>query len=374
MGKVMWRLTENIHWESLRDTFAWIRDMEGVEQDPIYHAEGDVAIHTQMVLAALQGLSEFQALEEQDQQVLIAAALLHDVEKRSTSSKNEEGRISSPKHAKKGEYTARRILFQDVPTPFELREQVAKLVRYHGLPLLLFDKPNPQRYLLKASLEVDTKLLSMLAKADVLGRICDDQDELLYRIACFDAYAKEQHCWGKGYPFASDLARFTYFQREGGYAAYEPFDDTWAEVILMVGLPGMGKDTYIRTHCADLPVVSLDSLRRKHKVGHRDAKGNGRIIQLALEEAREHLRIQRSFVWNATNLTRNNRSKLIDLFNTYKARVKVVYIEVPYQLWQQQNLQRTYAVPLAVLDKMLKKLEVPSPSEAHQVNYVIKES
>ncbi|MBX2873393.1 MAG: AAA family ATPase [Saprospiraceae bacterium] len=365
----MWRLTTNLQWGSLRESFGWIRDMEGVEQDPIYHAEGDVAIHTQMVLASLQSLPAFQALGEQTQQVMIAAALLHDVEKRSTSVRNEKGRISSPKHAKKGEYTGRSILFQDVPTPFDLREQVAKLVRYHGLPLLVFDKPNPQRYLLKASLEVDTQLLAMLCKADVLGRTCEDQDELLYRIECFEAYAKEQQCWGQAYPFASDLARFTYFQGEEGYPAYKPFDDTWPEVVLMVGLPGMGKDTYIRTHLKDLPVVSLDNLRRKHKVGYRNAKGNGRIIQLALEEAREHLRDRRSFVWNATNLTRNNRSRLIDLFTTYKASVRIVYIEVPYQLWQAQNVQRTYAVPKTVLAKMLKKLEVPSLVEAHRVEY-----
>ena len=370
----MWRLTENIQWESLRSTFTWIRDMEGVEQDPIHHAEGDVAIHTQMVLAALQDLAEFKALDEQTQEVLVAAALLHDVEKRSTSIRNEQGRISSPKHAKKGEYTSRKLLFQDIPTPFGLREQVAKLVRYHGLPLLAFDKPNPQRYLLKASTEVDTRLLAMLAKADVLGRICEDQDDLLYRIACFEAYAKEQQCWGQAYPFASDLARFTYFQQEDGYPAYEPFDDTWSEVILMVGLPGMGKDTHIQSNYPDLPVVSLDNLRRKHRVGHRDAKGNGRIIQLALEEARAYLRVQRSFVWNATNLTRNNRSRLIDLFTTYKASVKIVYIEVPYAIWQEQNLQRDYAVPLKILDKMLNKLEMPSPIEANQVSYLIKEN
>lgn len=369
----MWRLTEHLEWESLRNTFLWIRDMEGVEQDPIFHAEGDVAVHTQMVLAELQDLAAFKELDQQTQAVMTAAALLHDVEKRSTSVRDEQGRISSPKHAKKGEYTSRQILFQETPAPFALREQVAKLVRYHGLPLLVFDKPNPQRYLLKASTEVDTRLLAMLAKADVLGRICNDQDDLLYRIDCFEAYAKEQACWGETYPFASDLARFTYFQQDQGYPAYEPFDDTWSEVILMVGLPGMGKDTYIRTHYPNLPVVSLDNLRRKHKVAHCDAKGNGRIIQLALEEAREHLRVKRSFVWNATNLTRNNRSRLIELFTTYKARVRIVYIEVPYELWQEQNLQRTYAVPLKVMEKMLRKLEIPSPIEAHQVDYVIKE-
>jgi len=373
MGKAMWRLTTDMKWESLRATFGWIRDMEGVQQDPIFHAEGDVATHTRMVWEALLDLPEYQALGEQDQQIMQAAALLHDVEKRSTSIRNEQGRISSPKHAKKGEYTSRQILFREVPAPFEVREQIAKLVRYHGLPLLIFDKPNPQQYLLKASLEVNTKLLALLARADVLGRICEDQKELLYRIECFEAFAIEQQCWGQAYPFATDLARFDYFQREEGFPAYEPYDNTWPEVVLMAGLPGMGKDTYIQTHLKEWPVISLDNLRRKYKVNHRDAKGNGRIIQLALEEARKHLRNRQPFVWNATNLTRSNRARLVDLFTTYKARVRIVYVEVPYQDWQQQNSQRQYAVPFSVLQKMLKKLEMPSVSEAHLVEYAIKD-
>jgi hypothetical protein len=38
-----------------------------------------------MVLDALEGLEEYQQLPEADQQLLWAAALLHDVEKRSTT-------------------------------------------------------------------------------------------------------------------------------------------------------------------------------------------------------------------------------------------------------------------------------------------------
>lgn len=373
MGKIMWQITNNLDWEHLSQSFSWIRDMEGVKQDPIFHAEGDVSVHTRMVLEALQSLASFQELDEQAQHVLVAAALLHDVEKRTCTLIKEDGRVSSPRHAQKGEYTARQLLYQDVPAPFAIREEVAKLVRYHGLPLLIFEKPSPQRYLLQASLEVNTKLLSILAAADVLGRICPDQEELHYRIQCFNEYAQEQACFGVAYPFSSALSRFTYFQQMEGSPMYEPFDNTWSEVVLMAGLPGMGKDSYIQQHLSSWPVISLDNLRRKHKVTHRDPKGNGRLIQLALEEARSYLRRQESFVWNATNLTRSTRKKLIDLFTSYRAKVRIVYIEVPFQQWQQQNLEREYAVPAKVVMKMLKRLDIPSIAEAHQVDYVIKE-
>ncbi len=76
--------------------------MAATPQDPVHHAEGNVAVHTQMVLAALQEMPEYAALDEQSREVLWAAALLHDVEKRSTTVTGEEGRISSPGHAKKG--------------------------------------------------------------------------------------------------------------------------------------------------------------------------------------------------------------------------------------------------------------------------------
>ncbi len=83
------------------------------------------------------------------------------------------------------------------------------------------------------------------------------------------------------------------------------------------------------------------------------------------------MRSGKPFVWNATNITRQMRSQLIDLFVTYKAHVKLVYIEKPYQTWIAQNSNREHAVPLAVLDRMLDKLEVPLLYEAHEVEYVI---
>ncbi|MCZ5895912.1 poly(A) polymerase, partial [Escherichia coli] len=78
----------------------------------------------------------------QQQEVLWAAALLHDVEKRSTTVQ-ENGRIQSPGHARRGELTARQILWRDIPTPFVLREQIVALVRLHGLPLWLLERPEP---------------------------------------------------------------------------------------------------------------------------------------------------------------------------------------------------------------------------------------
>lgn len=367
----MWRIINTTDWETIHQTFDWIRDMEGVPQSPIHHAEGDVAIHTKMVMEALLNLEEYQQLTEQDQHILFATALLHDVEKRSCTKTELDGCITSKGHAKKGEYTARTILYRDIKTPFEIREAVAKLVRYHGLPLWIFEKSNPQKALLKASLEVNLKHLAIFAKADVLGRICADQQELLYKISLFEAFCQEQNCFGQPYPFKTDLARFTYFQKENSSPDYVPFEREECEVIMLCGLPGTGKDTFIEKQYKDWEVVSLDTIRRAHKISPKNAKANGKVIQLAKELMKTYLRKQQSFIFNATNIKEQLRGQWIDLFTTYGAKVKIIYLEVPYTQMMQQNRNREHVVPSKVMERMLGKLEMPSMAEVHEVVFLI---
>ena len=255
-----------------------------------------------------------------------------------------------------------------------VREAIAKLVRYHGLPLWLFEKENPRQALLQASLEVNTAWLTMLARADVLGRTCVDQAELLYKIDLFEAYCQEQNCYGKPYAFASNLTRFQYFRRDDLSPDYALFDDTETEAVLMSGLPGVGKDFYILTHYRDWPVVSLDGIRRRLGIDPTDKSGTGRVVQEAKELARTYLRKKQPFVWNATNITRNMRAQLIDLFVTYRARVTLVYVEVPNARRASQNANRTYPVPEPAVSRMLEKLEIPVSWEAHEVIYGIEKN
>lgn len=362
-----------LDWERLCKSFSWIEDMQGVPQDPVWHAEGDVYVHTQMVVGALLGQPEFKAMSVEDKHVMMASALLHDVEKRSTTQMERiegEERITSPGHAKKGEYTSRDFLYRAIPTPFHLREQVAKLVRLHGLPLWAIDKPDPQKAVIEASLLVDTQKLAVLARADVLGRICADHQEMLLRIEMFEELCKENDCYGKPRNFASTYGRFQYLNKDNISPDYEPFEDHKSEVVLMAALPGSGKDYYINRHF-DLPVLSLDDLRRQHKVDPTDKKKNGQIIQLGKEKAKEFLRARQNFVYNATNISSQMRSRWIDLFVSYGARVKIVYVEVPFQKLLSQNKNREYMVPEMAISKMMAKWEIPSFKEAHELVFEV---
>lgn len=365
---MIWQLTDDKRWSALRQRFSWVEEMHHTPQDPEHHGEGDVGVHTEMVLNALITLPEFQQLPAQQQEVLWAAALLHDVEKRSTTVQ-ENGRIQSPGHARRGELTARQILWRDIPTPFVLREQIVALVRLHGLPLWLLERPEPERLLLTAAMRIDTRLLALLARADLLGRQSPDQQSMLERIDLFELFCHEQQCWGKMRPFVSDSARWHYLTHEQSSPDFVPWEAEPFEVILLCGLPGMGKDRYINEQCQGMDVISLDDMRRRINASPDDKTATGRIVQQAKEEARVFLRQKKPFIWNATNITRQLSSQLINLFTAYGARVKIVYLEVPWAQWKQQNARREYAVPEAVVMRMASRLEVPQPDEAHSVEY-----
>jgi predicted kinase len=225
-----------------------------------------------------------------------------------------------------------------------------------------------ERAVIAPSLLARNNLLAMLSTADVLGRVCDDQQELLEKIDLYGEFCQEHQCWSSPYPFPSDHSRFEYFRRPSRSPLYEAYDDTQCEVILMSGLPGTGKDTYVQTHLSNWPVISLDALRTE--MGISPEENQGPIGRRAREMAREYLRQQQNFVWNATNITRQMRHGLIDLFATYHARVRIIYVEVPWSELLKRNQRRSRPIPVKVIRKLADQLDVPDLSEAHQIDYL----
>ena len=112
-------------------------------------------------------------------------------------------------------------------------------------------------------------------------------------------------------------------------------------------------------------------MRRKLKINYGDSKGNGHVIQAAKEQAKEYLRKAIPFVWNATNITLQMREQLIDLFEPYKPRIKIIYVEASYSKLINQNKNREFVIPQHAIEKMIDKLEVPKLWEAMEVEYVI---
>jgi predicted kinase len=363
-----------VEWEYLDRCYPWIRNLAGCPQDPVYHAEGDVWVHTRMVCEALASLAAWRALDEADRRVLFTAALLHDVAKPECTRPGDDGRLTTRGHSRRGSIMARHILWR-LGLPFALRERVAGLVRYHQVPYYLLDRADAQREAITISQVARCDHLALLAESDVRGRVCSDQDRLLENVALFTEYCREEGCLTGPRAFASEHARFLYFQQPGRHPDAPAHEDFRAEVVLMSGLPGAGKDHWVRHNLPDWEVIALDDLRAE--LGVDPADDQGTVVNRAREMAREYLRQGRSFVWNATNVSRQLRTRCISLFADYNARVRIVYVEVPAGVLLAQNRRRPEGqrspVPEAVIERLLERWEVPDPTEAHRVEWVVRE-
>jgi predicted kinase len=208
-------------------------------------------------------------------------------------------------------------------------------------------------------------LLALVAEADIRGRICADMPRIVDQIELFREFCRDEGCFSEPRRFASDHTRVVYFRSEGRLPDVEVWDDTRSEMVMMIGLPGAGKDTIVRRDFGDLPVVSLDDLRDELEVEPTD--NQGQVVQVARERARELLRRGERFVWNATNLNRQRRAPILSLAGDYGARIRIVYVESPAATLFAQNKAREASVPEKVIRRMTERWEVPLLSEAHVV-------
>jgi predicted kinase len=358
----------DLDWETVVKTYPWLQPLEHCPQNPDYHAEGNVLIHTRLVCESLIGLPQWRQLAPTEQSILFAAALLHDIAKPAATTIEPDGKITAKGHVRQGVKMAMGILWR-MGVEVEHRMAIGNLIQYGSLPMWFWDKPDPQKSMIMVSTVSRCDWVGLLSEADVRGRWCQDQAAILDRIQFFREYAIELGIFNSPWPFTSDHTRFLYFQKETADPNYAAFDDTVCEVILLSGLPGMGKDTWIKNHCSALPVISLDVIRKQ--LGAKSTGDQGEVIQCAKEQAKTYLRTQQSFVWNATNLSQQLRSQLIELFTNYHARVNIVYLEVSLEIQQQRNRARSAIVPQQVIDRMIDRLEIPQITEAHNVQWIL---
>lgn len=350
----------------------WCRAMADCRQDAGWHSEGDVWTHTKMVCAQLPMLEDWPGLTAHERTVLLLTALFHDSGKPLTSQVDPvTGRITSPKHAVKGEHLARSVL-RDLGCDFTTREEVARLVRFHGRPAFLLEKPEPNHELISLSWLVSNRLLYLFALADTRGRTTAEMGRPEEDVHLWKLIAEECGCLDVPYPFANDQARFLFYRQESPNPHYVPFEAHRGTVTMMSGLPGSGKDAWLAAHRPDLPVVSLDDVRDDLRVDATDDQGE--VIQVARERCREYLRSGRSFAFNATNLLRQTRRRWIDLFADYEARIEVVYIEPPLPVILERNRRRERPVPEKVIRGLAARCEPPTWTENHGLTIVCEDA
>lgn len=138
----------------------------GCEQSPLNHPEGDVWQHTLQVVDICAYLKK----QSRDPEVLMFAALLHDLGKPPTTC-IRNGKITTYGHDLEGEKLA-RIFLNQLNASKILITGIEKLVREHMHPVLLYKSREQvsDKAIRKLVNRVNVRELLLLAEADFKGR------------------------------------------------------------------------------------------------------------------------------------------------------------------------------------------------------------
>ena len=148
-----------------------IKDLQGVDQNPKFHPEGNVFIHTMMVVD--EGAKNRE--KSNDKRAFMWALLLHDIGKKPTT-KMRKGRLTSYNHESVGADMTKEFL-----TYFNEEEsftsKVTALVRWHMQSL--FVTKNMKFQNIRNMLEdVDINEIVLVSLSDRLGRGNLDSTEI----------------------------------------------------------------------------------------------------------------------------------------------------------------------------------------------------
>ncbi|MBK7705323.1 MAG: HD domain-containing protein [Acidobacteria bacterium] len=150
--------------------FPELVSLVGVPQEPDWHPEGDVDIHTLMVVDEARRL--IADLSYAEKVAVMLGAVCHDFGKPLTT-EFRDGRIRSLAHDEAGvEPTLTFLDRLGIHTldGFDVRQQIVQLVRFHLTPGMFFKNPPGDGAFRRLARKVDLDLLYRVAKADSLGR------------------------------------------------------------------------------------------------------------------------------------------------------------------------------------------------------------
>lgn len=143
--------------------FSMLSSLEKTEQSPKYHPEGNVWIHTMMVVDVAATVKE----KSEKPRAIMWAALLHDIGKPETT-RFRKGRITSYDHDRVGAELADKFLSEFI-VDRELIRYVCSLIRWHMM-ILYVNKDLPFGDLKTMLSEVSGEDLAILGWSDRTGR------------------------------------------------------------------------------------------------------------------------------------------------------------------------------------------------------------
>ncbi|MFF7839537.1 RNA ligase family protein [Streptomyces ossamyceticus] len=141
------------------------------------------------------------------------------------------------------------------------------------------------------------------------------------------------------------------------------------KLIQLVGPAGSGKSSFAR-RLPDVDVyVSLDDLRAA-RGSRADQRANGEVLRAGLDRLDAALAAGGTVVWDATSLTRQQRSLVHAVAHRRDALLTHAVVLVDEDELVRRNARREHPVPPEVLTAQVRRFSPPYPGDAHRTWYI----
>lgn len=149
-------------------------------------------------------------------------------------------------------------------------------------------------------------------------------------------------------------------------------DATRTRIVLLVGLPGSGKSTYLER--LGVKALSSDAVRGLLADDENDQSIHREVFATLRYLLRRRLALLRPVTYlDATHLTVRERRPYVKMGQLYGCAVEAVFFDVPLEVCLQRNRGRRRVVPEDVMVRMAAKLTPPAIEEGFSVVAVVRD-
>ena len=364
--------TFSYNWERI-ESIPEFKKLKNCEQNPKWHSEGNAWNHTKLVCEAAANICRERHWENEEgySSLLLTSALFHDIGKIVTTHKGKDGNWHAYGHESEGEKITRRILWDcEEFGGYVFREKICSLVKYHMMPLLIFDSKTIFEKIVELSKEVPSwYILIQLKKCDVIGSLQEDtvsKNSDFIKLETLEHITERMGC--NYYPFPYDINEYKKYVNE----VKKPS----AKVFVMIGLPGSGKSTIAeKTKSINGGViVSRDEIRyelgycekgekvvlNKHKENEVTEEFEKRVLNAAKKGV--------PIILDNMNTKRKYRDSYKSLLSNYNVDWNYIYVEAPTL---GDNLERRMGqIEKGTFIQMINDIEMPTHDEYDNISYI----